>query len=93
MSDQTGGRVQPVEEFSPGFPGRKQLEIFPVYGSEYKKFRYIWIIPFQKSLSSLLQGLAYYDKLVDAYETKYSSDRQLGIQRLADLCEQNAHLI
>ena len=39
------------------------------------------------------QSLGYYDKLVDAYETKYSPDRKSGIQRLTNLCKKSAHLI
>ena len=37
-------------------------------------------------------GMPYYDKLLDAYETKYASQRKNGLDMIRNLCLKNIHL-
>jgi hypothetical protein len=39
-----------------------------------------------------MDTLSYYDKLVDAFEVKYGKEREAGLRRLRELCENNRHI-
>ena len=50
--------------------------------------------PSEKSHKYLkfMDKLSYYDKLLDAFEFKYSDQRNVGIQLLRNLCDRNRHI-
>jgi tubulin polyglutamylase TTLL4 len=45
-----------------------------------------------QSFQYYYEGIPYYDKLMDAWETKYSSNRTKGIRILKKLCNKAIHL-
>eukprot|EP00096_Caligus_rogercresseyi_P013083 TRINITY_DN5740_c0_g1_i1.p1 TRINITY_DN5740_c0_g1~~TRINITY_DN5740_c0_g1_i1.p1 ORF type:complete len:274 (-),score=42.48 TRINITY_DN5740_c0_g1_i1:1082-1903(-) len=60
--------------------------------SQVCKFERVFPSPTSHKYFKYMDKIPYYDKLVDAYETKYWSNREMGIEFLRDLCRRKIHL-
>ena len=79
----------PQEDLTPG--DLRQLIKSEEERNQTKLFRRL--VPSEKSHKYLMymERLSYYDKLLDAFESKYADQKEVGIQRLNALCDNNRH--
>uniref|UniRef100_A0A0K2T5Y2 ATP-grasp domain-containing protein n=1 Tax=Lepeophtheirus salmonis TaxID=72036 RepID=A0A0K2T5Y2_LEPSM len=60
--------------------------------SQLCKFERVFPTPDTYKYFEYMEGVPYYDKLVDAYELKYGNDRESGLNFIRSLCQRRIHI-